>query len=72
MKKRTYNSFEEPIKKNRFVSGECVSIFELQDLMGKNYPVNHVTLKLIDCMKPERFASIPSDSLLEYETFKLV
>ena len=56
MKKRSYsNSFEEPIKKNRFFSGENVSIFELQDLMGKNYPVNHVTLKLIDCMKPEKF-----------------
>lgn len=39
--------------------------------MGKNYPVNHVTLKLIDCLKPEKFAEITDSSLLEYESFKL-
>lgn len=46
--------FEES-KKPRFQAGETISIFELSDLMGKCYPVNHVTLKLIDCLKPEKF-----------------
>jgi hypothetical protein len=48
-----------------------VSIFELADLMGKHYPVNHVSLKLIDCIKPDRITRIKEDEMLEYESFKL-
>lgn len=35
--------------------GDFVSIFDLTELMGKYYPVNNVTLKLIDLLKPISF-----------------
>jgi hypothetical protein len=35
--------------------GDRVSIFELEKLMGKHYPVNNITIKLIDSLKPFLF-----------------
>ena len=65
------NVIDDFFKKGKFESGEVVTIFELYDLMGKHYPVNHVTLKLIDCLKPEKFDNINEDTVLEFEYFKL-
>jgi hypothetical protein len=55
--------------------GEYVSIFDLTELMGKHYPVNHVTLKLIDSLKPQSFQNLTGDQLenehLKYAQMKI-
>ena len=50
-------------------SGQEVSIFELEELMGKHSPVNRITLRLIGNLKPDGFELI-DESLLEPENLK--
>jgi hypothetical protein len=40
--------------------GNKVSIFELKDLMCKNFPVNRITLKLNDNLKPFLYNNLDS------------
>lgn len=38
-----------------------MSIFELNDLMGRFYPVNRITLRLIDALKPAQFDEVETE-----------
>lgn len=40
-----------------------VSIFELNENMGKSYPASRITLRMIDFLKPAAFDQFPEDSL---------
>lgn len=44
-------------------------MFDLQELMGKNYPMNRITLKLIDTLKPARFLMM-DEAELEIENLR--
>jgi len=49
--------------------GNSVSIFDLCELMGKSMPMNYLTLKLIDNLKPDDF-DLFDDEELEFEHLK--
>ena len=44
-------------------------MFDLQELMGKNSPMNRITLKLIDTLKPAKFLMM-DEGELEIENLK--
>ena len=49
--------------------GPEASIFELLDVMSKDAPINELTLKLLDNLKPEDF-NLFDDAHLEHEHLK--
>jgi len=55
------------------IADECeVSIFELNENMGKHYPVNRVTLRIIDALKPASFDQVEGEDMeLEAEIMNL-
>lgn len=70
---KTFES-QSPMKKqsnfNLNSDGGNVNIFEIQELMGKAYPANKITLNIIDHLKPVRFQTY-DETLLEMENLKL-
>ena len=47
-----------------------VSIFDLTELIGRHYPVNRITLRLIDALRPASFDSIEDETELEMMNLK--
>lgn len=62
-------SLHSEVKHDLEGDGGTVSMFDLQELMGKNSPMNRITLKLIDTLKPARFLMM-DEAELEIENLK--
>lgn len=47
-----------------------VSIFDLTELIGRYYPVNRITLRLIDALRPASFDNVEDETELEMMNLK--
>lgn len=72
LKEQTQAEIETLGKKNKEVLSQGqkgpiqeVSIFDLTELIGKFYPVNRITLRLIDALRPANFDQIQDEYELE-------
>lgn len=50
--------------------GAEVSIFDLTELIGRYYPVNRITLRLIDALRPASFDNVEDETELEMMNLK--